>query len=67
MKKPQTKVKLALADSGLKQRYVSRLTGIDEIKLSRIVNGATASPEEQRAIALVLRVSVDELFPEVAA
>ena len=59
----RTVVKTAIENSGLSQEFIARLTGIHYSKLSRIVNEKrSASESEKRAIALVLRLPVDELF-----
>lgn len=63
-----TPVKNAISGSGLSQEFIARLTDIHYTRLSRIVNDrCEPSDEEKRAIALVLRLPVGELFPEPEA
>lgn len=58
------RLKLAIFTSGTSQTVVARKTGIDESRLSRIINGhAEPTPDEQKVLARALRKPVDELFP----
>jgi transcriptional regulator with XRE-family HTH domain len=62
----KSRINLALKVAILRrstQREISLAAGITEVKLSKIVNGADASPEERRALARALRVPQRELFP----
>ncbi len=61
---PNIALKLAIWNSGKTQTVIAQKTGIHESKLSQIVRGhRPPSDDEQRAIARVLRVPVNELFP----
>jgi transcriptional regulator with XRE-family HTH domain len=53
-----TRLKYVLAESGLKQRHVAKLIGIDETYLSLIVTGdRPLLPDLRRRLAKALRVS----------
>ena len=57
-------LKHAITDSGLSQYAVARAAKIHDTKLSAIVNGwREPSPDEQKAIAKVLRRKVSDVFP----
>lgn len=67
MVNPRT-AKAAIALSGRTQREVALAAGMDETKLSRIVNGRhPGDPESREAIAGALGVPVLELWPSHAA
>jgi hypothetical protein len=55
-------LKLAILRRGT-QRTVSLASDIGEVRLSKIVRGATATRDERRALARVLRAPQRELFP----
>jgi transcriptional regulator with XRE-family HTH domain len=60
-------LKTAILQSKQTQRRVARRTRIDETRLSRIVRGQVVPfPREKRALARVLGVAIDVLFPEPA-
>lgn len=59
---------IAILDRDITQTEIAKKTGIHESRLSRIVNGHDeADDDEKKALAKVLRVPLDQLFPEVAA
>jgi transcriptional regulator with XRE-family HTH domain len=61
----QTPAKAAFTRAGLSQSFAARLMGMSYTKLSRIVNGqCRVSAHDKRAIALLLRLPVDEVFPD---
>lgn len=61
-------LKAAIFESPLFQDDIAAKTGIHYSKLSRIIHGKTEpSDAERKAIARVLKRSVHDLFPEVAA
>lgn len=63
-----TALKVAFIEAGRRQIEVAGDIGMDESKLSKIVNGhLEPTLEEAKAIAKALRRPVDHLFPEVAA
>ncbi len=65
MARPITALRLAIAGSGLTQKEIAASAGMDEPKLSRLVNGRHPGDEKTRqAIASVLGVSVEDLFPD---
>jgi hypothetical protein len=61
---PNVALKVAIVESGKKQRVVARLSRIPETKLSHIVRGRLeATDRERTALAKVLSRTVDQLFP----
>ena len=64
VKKPQLNLalKLAIIERST-QRRVSVATAIGEVRLSKIVRGATPTRDERRALARVLRLPQRRLFP----
>jgi transcriptional regulator with XRE-family HTH domain len=59
------RLKVAIVETGRTQRRLALDTAIGEVRLSAIVRGTVRpSPDEQRAIARVLRRSVKDLFGE---
>jgi len=64
MRKRNTALAIATARMGIKFCDVESEADLPRTKFSRIINGtAEARWEEKEAIARVLRVSVDEIFP----
>ncbi len=64
MPKIVTPLRVAIASSGRTQREIARKAGIDESKLSRIVNGRVHPADAtQRRIARALGQSVTDLWP----
>ena len=56
-------LKLAIVESGIKQRALSLQVEISEGRLSEIVTGRTEpTPDEQKRIAKALKRKVDDLF-----
>lgn len=67
---PNTALKSAIFQGGTTQLEICKKSRgvIDEPRMSRIVRGHVApTDEEKRVIARVLRMPVNQLFPEVAA
>lgn len=66
MKKLNLALKMAIHKSGRTQKRIAKLAHIKEIRLSSIVNNRRdpPTPEEKDNLALVLKTSVAELFPE---
>lgn len=63
-----TALKVAFIESKRKQIEVAAEVGMDESKLSKIVNGhIEPTDDEKAAIATALGKPKDQLFPEVAA
>lgn len=61
-------LKIAIVESGKKQRRIASLTRISEPRLSHIVRGRIEPNDDERArIARVLERPVDQLFPDTAA
>jgi transcriptional regulator with XRE-family HTH domain len=61
-------LKFAIIESGRSQVELASALGMQDSRLSKIVNGHfQATEDEQRAIAHALGKPVDQLFPEVAA
>jgi transcriptional regulator with XRE-family HTH domain len=61
--KPNTALQIALVLSGLTQRKVARRARVDESRLSGIARGRLLpTATEQRRIARVLNMPVEELF-----
>lgn len=61
-------LKMAIWDSGKPQIVVAEKAKIHETRLSKIVRGHIApNDNERKALARVLRLPVDELFPEAVA
>lgn len=62
MPKIVTPLKLAIVASGRTQREIAEQVGLDEWKLSRIVNGLHCDDATQRKIAAALGLTVSSLF-----
>ncbi|GLG01195.1 hypothetical protein Alches_12340 [Alicyclobacillus hesperidum subsp. aegles] len=61
----ETRLKKLLKERGLKQGWVAEQTGISLGAMSAIVNGKSdPTLRSARAIARVLGVSIEELWPE---
>ena len=61
---PGRLLKIACIEAGLTQRQVAELVGIDEWKLSRIVNGKQVADDDTKAaIASARGRPVEDLFP----
>lgn len=61
-------LKIALLETGKKQKRVAKLLRIPEPTLSKIVRGHQSATEDQRkALAEFLNRDVNELFPNHAA
>lgn len=56
-------LKIAIVQREITQREVARRAGIGEVRLSLLVRGQQPTPDEQRALAKVLRRSQGSLFP----
>jgi hypothetical protein len=66
MKKP-TKLKLAIVQSGLCQKWVAEAAEMDETVVSRIVTGRyNPTPLERIRLARVIQKPVGELFEDAA-
>ena len=64
---PRATLRDAIFRSGRSQREIARAAGIGEAELSRIVRGRmNPTPEEQKAIAKVLRQDPVQLFSEAS-
>ncbi len=61
-------LKFAIVNSRKRQIEIAKRARIHETRLSKIINGyLDANEDEKKALARVLRTSVDELFPVAAA
>lgn len=61
-------LKVAFMETGTRQIAAASKLGIDEPRLSKIVNGhVEATEDEKRAIAKLLRRPVQQLFPQAVA
>jgi len=61
----ETQLKRILRERGLKQKWLEEKTGISHSAMSLLVNGKSEPTlKSARAIARVLDVSIDELWPE---
>lgn len=67
MPRPVTALKVAIVASGRTQREVAEAIGIDETRMSRIVNGEHADDTLREAIATTLGRTTDDLFPAPTA
>lgn len=58
-------LKMAIVESGLKQKQIAAMAGISEPVLSKVIRGKDSPKLDQaRAISRLVKRPLDELFPE---
>jgi transcriptional regulator with XRE-family HTH domain len=63
-----TKLKIVVDKSGLKQRHLANLVGVDESILSRMIRGVIPMPKDVRkGLAKALRVPVADISADEVA